>query len=95
MKPSSDNKLPFVLLEGIKHGNRFITSNTPGEDVTKLRDGTVAYRVLGYAKTIEDAQANLFDSPAQKTLAYMNWGLNQARLLRELHEGRAPSKRIR
>jgi hypothetical protein len=45
----------FVSLEGIDIGNRFWTGNNPDEDPTKLYDGTVAYRVLGYANTPEDA----------------------------------------
>jgi hypothetical protein len=43
----------YVCLEGLKEGNRFFTTNTPGEDPTKLFDGTVAYKVLGYADTVE------------------------------------------
>lgn len=50
----------YVALRGIEHGNRFYTSWTPGkstpEDIVKLADGTVAYEILGYAETIEQAQ---------------------------------------
>lgn len=50
----------FVLLEGIKHGNRFISSYTPGEDPTKSAAGETWYRVLGYASSVEEAQRKLF-----------------------------------
>ncbi len=50
----------YVCLEGLKEGNRFFTTNTPGEDPTKLFDGTVAYKVLGYADTVEGAQKILY-----------------------------------
>ena len=59
---SQDSSLPFVMLEGIKIRNRFITCNVPGEDQTKLANGEVSYIILGYASTIKEAQANLYDS---------------------------------
>lgn len=48
----------FVLLEG-RHGNQFFTTYVPGEDPTTLYDGTVAYKVLGYAHTVAEAQQKL------------------------------------
>lgn len=48
----------FVILEGIKEGNRFYTQ-TDGNDPTKLADGTTAYRAIDYAETDEEAQAKL------------------------------------
>jgi len=45
----------FVCLEGIEHGNKFYTSHSDGKDPSKLWDGTVAYRVLGYADTPDEA----------------------------------------
>ncbi|MDE2105879.1 MAG: hypothetical protein KGL39_52135 [Patescibacteria group bacterium] len=61
--PNMDSSLPYVMLEGIKHGNRFITGNKPGEDPTKSAEGETWYRVLGYAATIKEAQDQLYDSP--------------------------------
>jgi hypothetical protein len=54
----ADSKSKFVILRGIKEGNRFFTENTG--DVTKLNDGTVAYTILGYADTSEEAQIALY-----------------------------------
>jgi hypothetical protein len=45
----------FVCIEGIKHGNRFYTSNSDS-DPTKLSNGETAYKVLGFANTSEEAQ---------------------------------------
>lgn len=50
----------FVLLEGIKHGNRFFSAHTPGNDPTKSATGETWYRVLGYAATVEEAQHKLY-----------------------------------
>jgi hypothetical protein len=46
----------YVILEGIKEGNRFYTSHTEGTDETKLANGKVAYKIIGYANTDEEAQ---------------------------------------
>jgi hypothetical protein len=51
------NTSKYVILYGIGVGNTFITYN--GDDVTKLKDGTVAYKVIGYADTVWDAQVLL------------------------------------
>ncbi len=48
--------LPFVILRGLREGNIFITSHTPGRDETKLLDGTVAYEVIDFAADMEEAQ---------------------------------------
>jgi hypothetical protein len=45
----------LVVLEGLKEGNRFFSINIEGKDPIKLSDGTIAYRVLGYADTDEEA----------------------------------------
>ena len=45
----------YVSLEGIEMGNRFWSGNDPDRDQTKLANGEVAYRILGYADTPEDA----------------------------------------
>ena len=52
--------MKLVLLEGIKRLNRFFSGYTPGEDPARLSDGTVAYRVLGYADSVEEAQMKLY-----------------------------------
>lgn len=46
----------FVCLEGIKYGNRFFSTHTPGSDPTKLANGETAYKVLGFANTMLEAQ---------------------------------------
>lgn len=55
-----NNQSEYVILEGIEAGNRFFTTNTPGQDQTRLATGEVAYRVLGYANTIREAQIFLY-----------------------------------
>lgn len=52
-----------MVLEGIQHGNRFYTTNVPGEDPTKSAKGETWYRVLGYANTSEEAQKILYPNP--------------------------------
>jgi len=49
----------FVILEGIEEKNRFFTTNT-AEDPTRLNNGIVAYEVVGYADTVEEAQIELY-----------------------------------
>jgi hypothetical protein len=49
----------FVILRGILEENyfdKFFSGYTPGNDPTKLIDGRTAYRVLGYADTVAEAQ---------------------------------------
>lgn len=61
MKFAPDKK--FAVFEGILEenlGQRFYSTNRPGEpedELVKLIDGTVAYRILGYADTPEEALA--------------------------------------
>lgn len=50
----------FVVLQGLAEGNRFWSDRKPGEDASRLADGTVAYRVLCYTSTIEEAQTFLY-----------------------------------
>ena len=49
----------YVILEGIKQGNRFFSINNPDKDQTKLIDGTLAYRIIGYANSTDEAQMKL------------------------------------
>lgn len=48
----------FIVLEGLREGNRFYTSNSgkPESEVVKLNDGTVAYKILGFADTGDEAR---------------------------------------
>jgi len=58
-----DNKCEFIILQGIEAGNSFFIMNTPTEtelEKCTVHDGTIAYRVLGYADTIYDAQMFLY-----------------------------------
>ena len=50
----------YVLLQGIKHGNRFFSVHIPGTDPTKSAKGETWYRILGYAATTEEAQVKLY-----------------------------------
>lgn len=50
----------YVILEGIELGNRFFCLNTHGVDHTRLATGEVAYRVLGHAATVAQAQIFLY-----------------------------------
>lgn len=50
-----NGKYEFVVLEGLKEGNRFFTS-FDGKDPTRLRSGEVAYKVILFTNSIEDAQ---------------------------------------
>ena len=50
----------FVLLKGLEQGNRFFSSYSEDEDPTKLLDGTVAYAIIGWANSVEEAQLHLY-----------------------------------
>lgn len=50
----------YVCLEGIEYGNRFFTMNDETRDASKLSDGTVVYKILGYADTCEEAQKIIY-----------------------------------
>lgn len=54
------NSKKYILLRGLQWGNRFFTNYTPGWDHTKLNNGTVAYEIIGYADTVEEAQRSLY-----------------------------------
>lgn len=56
MAQAAESDKPFVVLEGVEHGNRFFTSNRRGEDPTKSATGETWYRVIGYASSVTDAQ---------------------------------------
>jgi hypothetical protein len=53
-----DPKKKFVILEGIKEGNRFYTTNT-SKDPTRGNTGEVWYKILGYVDTPEEAVEKL------------------------------------
>lgn len=68
---ATDNPVPvsertagkLVILRGVLEVNyfdKFFTSHTEGKDPCKLDDGTVAYRILGYADTAAEAQIFLY-----------------------------------
>lgn len=69
MIQSADNNSPFVILQSLEicdvclipHPvSTFITTNDPKTDPTILANGTVAYKVLGYANSIAEAQTKLY-----------------------------------
>lgn len=50
----------FILLEGLEFGNRFFTTYISMMIQTTLSTGEVAYKVLGYAASVEEAQIALY-----------------------------------
>lgn len=59
-----DQPHKFVCLLGIKRhdnvgGNKFFSDNKR-HSVTRLLDGSIAYKVIGYADTVVDAQMILY-----------------------------------
>lgn len=80
MTPTDPSTKPYVALEGIQHGNRFITPNTPGQDPTKSAKGETWYRALGYADTIEEAQRIIWPTKADEYKAVWDH-LKNTRLL--------------
>ena len=57
----------FVCLEGLKHHNRFFTTNNSlgimgqePQDPRYSAKGELWYRILGYAETVEEAQLLLY-----------------------------------
>lgn len=55
-----DAQKKFVLLEGIRNGNRFFTLNDTESDPTRGCTGNAWYRIIGYADTVEEAQIKLY-----------------------------------
>jgi hypothetical protein len=55
-----DKEPKITMFEGIIAGNRFFSSYEPDKDQTKLDNGIVAYRILGYADSTEEAQLKLY-----------------------------------
>jgi hypothetical protein len=51
----------LTIYEGVKQGNRFCSAYeaNPKTDPTLLLDGTLAYRIIGYAETIDEAQLKI------------------------------------
>lgn len=61
MISKTDKTRPLAVFQGLKHGNRFWSMNTsatePDRDMTKLDDGTVAYKILAYCDTGDECNA--------------------------------------
>jgi hypothetical protein len=58
-----DPSMPFAVYKGLEHGNRFISSynNTKTEDENcRSAEGELWYEIVGWAKTIEEAQEICF-----------------------------------
>lgn len=57
----------FAVYEGLKHGNRFISSlSTSEEEACKRDTGETVYRILYKAPTIEECQTFLFGNQNEK-----------------------------
>ena len=63
----------YVCLEGIQHGNRFMTLWKEGDDPTKSFKGEMWYRVLGYADTHADAMEILYPVPGSADKALQDY----------------------
>lgn len=53
----------IVILEGLQYGNRFMSAcraDQTEDELCSLRDGTFAYKVLGYASSSAEAQRMLY-----------------------------------
>lgn len=59
MNDIHDPSPKYVILRGLKHRNRFITSNDK-DDPRILADGSVGYEILAYANSIREAQVFLY-----------------------------------
>jgi hypothetical protein len=53
----------FVVLEGLEEGNRFFSHVGPVGDDPTLCKGEVAYKILGYADSVPQAQTFLYGRP--------------------------------
>ena len=53
---------PFLILQSLKYGNYFITSNCDKseEEKCKLSNGKTAYKIIDYADTIKEAQIKIY-----------------------------------
>ena len=60
LSPGKNRHRKYIILEGLAERNRFFSGNSSFDDPTKLLDGTVAYRIIGYADTIAEAQIKLY-----------------------------------
>ena len=67
----TDDSKPLVCLEGIKHGNRFFSTNTKGDDPTKSAKGETWYKVLAYCDEAKEAQAVIYGDGYDPTVAYL------------------------
>jgi len=70
--------MKLICLEGIEHGNQFYTTHDENDkEPEKLADGTVAYRILGYANTDKEAREILYgpdcDNPINEALLIKNY----------------------
>lgn len=67
----------YVCLEGIQEQNRFYTMHDENRDERKLHDGTIAYKILGYAETDEEARVILYgpnhNDPFEKAVRFSDY----------------------
>lgn len=59
----ADKNSKYAVYRGLEQGNRFFSTNDPNEpesEKVKLYDGTVAYEILGYADTEDEARAIIY-----------------------------------
>lgn len=63
----------YICLEGIKQGNRFMTTyHDDGHDYTQSIHVT-SYKILGYADTHEAAMKILYPNEGDKEVALLNY----------------------
>lgn len=54
------DKTRYVILESLRFGSRFFSIYKKDADHTKLENGEVAYKILGYADNMVQAQTYLY-----------------------------------
>jgi len=68
----ADKNSQYVVYRGLEQGNKFFSTNNPNEpesEKVKLLDGTVAYEILGYADTGDEARQIIYGAKGIPSLA--------------------------
>jgi len=52
-------KPEMAIYQGIQQSNRFFSGCKHDQDERRLADGTIAYRIIGYANSTDEAQLKL------------------------------------
>lgn len=63
----------YVCLEGLGHGNKFITTFQISDDPTKSAEGEIWYKILGYAPTHEQALRIIYPTKQDQDRALVDY----------------------